>query len=142
MANTIDPRIKQGEFCRVTINNGDEEYGFDLDYLLAFGIFAEGKIGGHPNVDGTDKYLAIGIQSSKAKAQTRESMNSLQLRMLDVLAQTYASWGLSYQEMTQQIQNDWLFVMARHLKQARNLASYEEASNELAKEMGWPKREK
>lgn len=114
----IIPYKKQNDYCRISIQNGNEEYSFDLDYALAFGLFKKG----HEN--GGDKYLAFGVASTESE-NSPEVMDELLLRMLDVVTQSYRSFGISFKDMEKRIREAWTMAAIRFIKEEKNVSTEE-----------------
>lgn len=115
----IHPRVKQDDFCKVSIQNGDEEYAFDLDYVLAFGLFKKGH---EPNSG--DQYLAFGVASTESE-NSPTVMDDLLLRMLDVVTQAYSSFGISFKEMEKRVRDAWSMAAIRNIMEDKKVSTEE-----------------
>jgi len=108
---------KQNESCRLTIQNGDSEYAFDLNMVLAFGIFA--------NDQADNRYLALGVAPTEQKGST-EDMDQLLIRIMTVMLQTYQACGISnISEMQDRVRSCFHIAAAQHIRETRNVSPKE-----------------
>lgn len=105
--------IKQGNSVRLTIENGDETFAFDLDYVLGFGIFASGA---DMSMTDGDKYLALGVSATES-VSAPAALDELLLRILDVILKAYVANGVSLPSVENRIRERLLVVAARHLRE-------------------------
>jgi hypothetical protein len=122
---------KQQDSCQLTITNGDEQYSFDLEFALAFGVFAKDA---DLSATGGDKYLAFGVSPTNEKVSA-DTMEKLLLRSMDVMIQSFAASGLSYSDMEERVRRSFFMSAARHIEKSNPGMSTSESVDQLFKEL-------